>query len=255
MKKSGRQFIIASGFLLLAGCISTTTGPAEVEPDPVAAAQLNYELGARYYQNGSYDLARDRLLYSLEIDPKNATAHSVLALTYEQLDNIRLATESYESAVRVAPRNYDILNTYAVFLCRQGQPDEGVKYFERAVNATENDDEEITLTNAGTCMLNKPDLAAAETYFRRALEYKATYGDALINMALLKNRAEEYMSARAFFQRYLASNLPAPEILYAACKNEVALGDERAKSEYANRILREYPQSRQARQVLESACQ
>ncbi len=253
MKKSEQNLLLSAVLLLMAGCISTTTGPAEVDPDPVAAAQLNYELGARYYQQGSYDLARERLLYSLEINPKNAIAHSVLALTYEQLDNIRLATESYEDAVRVAPRNYDILNTYAVFLCRQGQHDEGVKYFERAAEATENDDEEITLTNAGMCMREKPDMAAAEDYFRRALEFKPTYGDALVNMAIIKNQQQEYMSSRAFMQRFLASNIPSPDVLLMAYRNEEALGDDRAKTEYANRLLREFPQSAEAREVLQAS--
>lgn len=253
MKKSDQILILVSSFLLLAGCISTTTGPAEVEADPEQAAELNYQLGARYYRQGSYALARDRLLYSLELNPRNAVAYSVLALTYEQLDSVRLATEAYEDAVRVAPRNYDILNTYAVFLCRQGDHDEGVKYFERAAEATENDDEEIALTNAGMCMREKPDLAAAEGYFRRALEYKATYGEALINLALMKNQQQDYMSSRAFIQRYLSSNPPSASVLYLAWQNEVELGDDRATAEYANRILREYPQSAEARQVLASA--
>ena len=106
--------------IVLGGCVSTTTGPPTSEPDQEEAADLLYQLGARYYRNGKYDLARDRLLMSIEKDPRNATAYSTLALTYEQLDNLRLATESYESAVRIAPKDFSVLNTYAVFLCRYG---------------------------------------------------------------------------------------------------------------------------------------
>ena len=46
--------------VLLAGCISTTTGTAPREANNSEAAELNYQLGARYYQNGQYELARDR---------------------------------------------------------------------------------------------------------------------------------------------------------------------------------------------------
>ncbi len=92
------------GFLVLlalAGCVSTTTGPSpRPEADMAYAAELNYQLGARYFNKGNYELARDRLVYSLELDPKNAVAYSVLALTYENLVNIRLATESYEQAAK-----------------------------------------------------------------------------------------------------------------------------------------------------------
>ena len=91
MRKSEHFLLGFVGALLLSGCISTTTGPAKSEPNTAEAADLNYQLGARYYRNGQYELARDRLMYSIDLQPKNAIAHSTLALTYERLDNIRLA--------------------------------------------------------------------------------------------------------------------------------------------------------------------
>jgi len=250
----GRHFLIGlAGALLLSGCISTTTGPAKSEANTAEAADLNYQLGARYYRNGQYELARDRLLYSIELTPKNAVAHSTLALTYQRLDNTRLAAESYEQAVKIAPQNYDVLNTYAVFLCRQGGYDEAIKYFDRAIKVRENDDVEITLTNAGTCLIQKPDPVKAERYFREALDHKSTYGDALFQLCLLKQRTGEYLAARAFLQRYLASNMPSAEVLYLGMQIEANLGDERARTDYSNRLLREFPQSPEARKVLESS--
>ena len=241
--------------LVLGGCISTTSGPPKSEPDQAEAADLLYQLGARYYRNGQYELARDRLLMAIEKDPRNAIAHSTLALTYEQLDNLRLATESYETALRIAPQDFSVLNTYAVFLCRYGKFDDAQKYFDRAINIRENDDAEITLTNAGICMMEKPDPVQAEKYFRAALDYKAGYGDALIRLCDLKYKGGEYLSARAFMQRYLASNVPTPDVLYLGYQIEDALGDERERTEYSNQILRQFPQSAEAKKVLESYSQ
>ena len=73
----------------------------------------------------------------LNSTPSNPIAHSTLALTYERLENTRLATEYYEKAVKIAPRNFDVLNTYAVFLCRQGEYDEAIKNFDRAIAVIE----------------------------------------------------------------------------------------------------------------------
>lgn len=253
MRMSDRILGSLAILLLASGCVSSTTGPAKSEADPKGAAELNYQLGARYYRNGNYELARERLLHSLELEPRNAVALSALALTYEQLDNVRLATEAYERAVQVAPRNFDVLNTYAVFLCRQGRYDEAVSHFDRAIDVPENDDVEVTLTNAGVCMAEKPDLARAEEYFREALNHKSSYGDALLRLSLIKKNQGEFLQARAFLQRYLASNPPSASILYLGLEIEKELGDERARTEYANRILREYPRSAEARQVLESS--
>jgi type IV pilus assembly protein PilF len=240
--------------LLLTGCVTETTvsnAPAS-NADDGDAAELNYQLGARYLRNGNYDLARDRLLLSIELEPRNAVAHYTLALTYEQLDNERLAAESYENAVRIAPRDFNVQNAYAVFLCRQERYDEARKQFDRAIKVPENDFSEITMTNAGVCMMQKPDFEAAEAYFRQALERRPTYGEALLQLSLLKFTAEDYLSARAFLQRYLSANIPTASVLYLGVRIEEELGDERARTDYSNRILREFPQSAEARKILES---
>lgn len=249
MKMSDSWICLVASGLLLAGCVSTTSGPPAPAADEADAAELNYQLGARYYRNGNYELARDRLLYSIELDPKRAVAHTTLALTYEQLGNLRLATDAYERAIRTAPRDFDVLNTYAVFLCRQSRFAEAETYFERAVREETNDNAEVMLTNAGVCMVQLPDLEKAESYFRRALERRPTYGEALIQLSLLKRAQGDNFNARAFLQRYLRDNPASASVLLLGVQIEKDLGDERARVDYANRLLRDFPTSPEARQV------
>jgi type IV pilus assembly protein PilF len=253
MKTSERLLLACVLSLLMAGCVQTTTTVGGVRPDADEndAAELNYQLGARYYRNGSYELARDRLLTSIELNPRNAVAHYTLALTYEALGNLRLATESYDESVRIAPRNHQVQNAYAVFLCKQRNYEDARRHFDRAAEIKTNDDPEITLTNAGVCMMQQPDRAAAESYFRQALEHKSNYGEALIQMAVLKHATGEDLNARAFLQRYLAANPAAADVLYLGVEIEEALGDERARTEYAEQILRDFPTSPQARLILD----
>jgi len=246
--------VISAAVLMLAlfssGCVSTTTGTPPPEMDEVDAAESNYQLGARYYQNGSFELARDRLLRAIELNPRHAMAYSTLGLTYEKLDNPRLATEYFEKSVRVAPRNFDVLNNYAVYLCNTRDFSGARRYFERAAGHPENDDAEVTLTNAGTCMLQQPDAEAAEAFYRQALEHKETYGEALLQLSLLKFRQQDYLHARAFLQRYMSSNITTAGILYLAAEIENKLGNDRGREEYVDRLLREFPQSPEARRAL-----
>jgi len=240
--------------LLLIGCVQTTTHTGGVNPDADQgdAAELNYQLGARYYRNGNYELARDRLLSSIERNPRNAVAHYTLALAYEKLENLRLATESYEAAVRIAPRDFNVQNAYAVFLCNQGQYDKARDHFDSAIEFVNNDNAEITMTNAGVCLMQKPDAVAAEAYFRLALNTKTNYGEALIQLSLLKFSAQDYPAARAFLQRYLSSNLPTASVLYLGVRIEEELGDDRARTDFSNQILRDFPQSPEARRILQT---
>jgi type IV pilus assembly protein PilF len=251
VRNSGALALVA--LIALSACVSTTTtGPARMEVDEGNAAQQYYQLGARYYRAGNYELARDRLLRALEFNPRLAIAHSTLALTYEQLDVPRLAAEHYGLAVRYEPRNDAVRNTYAVFLCRQGDFDEAQKQFERIARNAENDDPEIALTNAGVCMAQKPDLELAEDFFRQALERKRDYPEALLQMALLKRRIEEPMSARAFLQRYMAVQPPTPSILMLAVQIEEDMGDDNARRDYMRQLLDEFPDSAEARRLQET---
>ena len=68
MKKSEKFLVGVALLLALSGCVSSTTGPPESKPDDDDASDLNYQLGARYYFNGDYDLARD--LYIVLGDPQ-----------------------------------------------------------------------------------------------------------------------------------------------------------------------------------------
>lgn len=238
--------------MLCSACISTTTGRASPEADNSDAAGLNYELGRRYYQNGKYELARDRLLLSIKFDAKNEVAHSMLGLTYEALGNLRLARASYEEAARVGPRNFDMKNTYAVFLCRQRDFVAAEREFTQAASHPENDNAEVTLTNAGVCMVQKPDLDAAEGLFRQALDRRANYGEALLQLCLLKFRQEDYLAARAFLQRFMSTSKSSAGVLYLGAQIEQKLGDERARKQYEDQLLREFPTSPEARKVLEA---
>jgi len=251
---TNRAKLLASGLavLLVSACVSTSSGPPVRTEDTAEAANQYYSLGARYYRNGQYELARDRLKHALTFDPKLAIAHSVLALTYQALDVPRLAEEHFELAVRFEPKNISVRNTYAVYLCQQREFDKARAQFERVINNPENDDPEVMLTNAGVCMVQKPAPAEAETYFRRALSEKPGYGEALLQMALLKRQAGDQLSARAFLQRYLGSNPSSAAILYLAVQIEKDIGNARASTDYTHQLLRDFPTSEEARRLMEA---
>ena len=249
MKKS--EFIVLAllAGLSLSGCVTTTSGTPPPVADDDDAAELNFQLGARYYQNGSYELARDRLTLAVELEPKMAKAHSTLGLTYEAIGNTRLATESYENAIKAAPKDFNVQNTYAVFLCKQRDFKGAKKYFEKSASAPTNDFSERTLTNGGVCMMQEPDLAEAERLFRKALEQRPTYGEALLQLCLLKYQEQDYLSSRAFLQRYMAVNAVTAGVLYLASEIESKLGNDRGQAEFVDQLLSEFPDSSEAGKV------
>ena len=250
--KTSEHIVTAAVFcLILTACVTTTSGRTTPPANTADAAELNYELGARYLRNGRYELARDRLKLSLELDPKRAIAWSNLALTYEHLGILRLAEESHKQAVRAEPRNFDVRDAYATYLCRQNRFDDAGKHFERAIRAPDNDNAEFTLTNAGVCMAQRPDYSKAEAFFRQALERRSNHPEALLQLSLLKHKTGDNLIARAFLQRYLGVVDATPGVLFLGVQIEEELGDERARASYVNQLLRNFPNSAEARRVLE----
>jgi len=251
MMRAGKMLLLVGALsIALAGCISSTTGRARVEPNKDNAAQQYYELGARYYRAGNYTIARDRLKLALDFSPRMAIAHSTLALTYEQLEVPRLAAEHHALAVRYEPRNIDVRNNYAVFLCQNDRFDDAREQFERAAGIADNDNAETALTNAGACMMQKPDYEQAEAYFRQALARKNNHPEALLQLATLKRRTDDPLSARAFLQRFMASQPTTPAILMLAIDIENDMGDDDAREEYRMQLIEQFPSSPEARRLL-----
>ena len=249
MMTRANLLVVTAIISILCGCVSSTTEVRRYEEEDDAADQ-NYQLGVQYFRKGNYDLARDRLIRAVEFDPRMAAAHSMLALTYVQLGNTRLATESFNSSVRYGPNDQDVRNAYAVFLCGQGRYDDAQEQFDRAIAIRVNDNPEIMMSNAGVCMAKKPDLELAEQYFRQALTRRPTYGEALIQLAALKHRTGDNFNAGAFIQRYLATNEASAAVLYLAIQIETANGNDRAATDLMNQLLRDFPDSAEARQTL-----
>ena len=252
MAHAARYLFMSTSCCWLVACISTTTGDPVSNPSDTDAAGINYQLGIEYYQKGNYQLARDRLILSTELDPKRPIVWSTLATTYEQLDNLRLAEEAHNKALKTGPNNFDVLNSYAVFLCRQQRYDAAEKQFERSIKARTNDNPELMMTNAGVCLAQRPDYPKAESYFRRALERRPDYGEALLQMALLKHQTADDLTARAFIQRYLSTNPGGPGSLYLCVLIEDNLGDVSAKTECSNSLLRDYPDSVESQRILQN---
>ena len=139
--------------LVMAGCISSQTVTGNSEPTD-EAFEHNYQLGAQYYRNGSYELARARLERAIELESKDASAHSLLALTLVQLGNDRLATESFERSVRLDPDDEDVRNAFAVYLCQQGEYDNALEQLDRAEKLIPGLRNWIVHENIGTPLTN-----------------------------------------------------------------------------------------------------
>jgi type IV pilus assembly protein PilF len=238
---------------MLAACVSNS-GEArkDKQSSDKDAASYNLQLGVGYLRRGDLQLAKDKLEKAVEQDPDLADAHMALAFLYEQIQQEADAERHFKRATRLEPNNPDVQNTYGAFLCKQGKTREAVAAFEKAAGIPLYRTPEAAYTNAGVCVLNDGQLDAADRYFREALGKNPRYGEALLQLASLSLQREQYLPARAFLQRYLDGNKPNAEVLWLGVRIERAMGDAEAAKRYSSQLKKNFPESDETRQLLES---
>jgi type IV pilus assembly protein PilF len=93
------------------------------------------------------------------------------------------------------------------------------------------------------------DLTAANDYLRRALRIEADFPDALLNMSKLNFERQNYLSSRAFMQRYEAVASHGADTLLLAYRIEMASSDNRAASRYKLILETNFPESNQTAEL------
>lgn len=248
-----RTLLLAS-MLVLAACVTETTGNLRPQspPDLVEAARINTQLGADYARQGRFDVAEEKLRKAVEQDDRYAPAHTALAYVLTQNGNTADAEREYRRSLSLAPDDAGTHNNFGVFLCGQGKYAEADKSFRAALAERNYSTPEAAWTNAGVCQLKAGNKVAAEDAFREALKLNPEFPDALAQIALITYRQGDWLRTRAFIQRYEKVGSRTPEILLIAAGTERQLGDRVAARRYEQALLREFPESDQAVQLLKN---
>lgn len=238
--------------LLAAGCASSGATRGS-DDDAESPAAVNTELGFAYMRRGDHEVALQKLNRALELDPEYADAHTGLAVLYEQIGKPEQALEHYRKAVEFAPESGNAHNNLGQFLCKRGEYEASERHFRQAMNDPFYKTPEVAYTNAGICVQRIPAMDRAEEYFRAALEARPKYPNALYRLSRLKFERGEYMSARAFLERYSDVAPMTPEVLYLGVRIERNLGDEGAARGYASALNSQFPDSPEARRLADSS--
>lgn len=236
--------------LVLSACASQA--PTQFESDPHEAARLNAQLGAQYLRNDRLQLAKNKLDKALQQNPDNADAHAIYGLLSMRLNEPDAAREHFETALDLRPRDPQILNNFGTFLCGEGDYQAGIERFLQAAENPLYGTPAYAYANAGRCARQAGDVDAAREHLRHALDLDRNMATALFDLTRLELDRGRARRAQEYIERYHEVATPAPESLWLAIRVDRALGNERAASEHGERLLRDFPDSRQADRFLET---
>ena len=248
--KPGKLLVCVVAVVMLAACTSSAERQREKEA-ATRGAMAYTELGIEYFRRGDYEMSRAKLEKALELDPDLPQAHGAIAVLYEKVGEATLAEQHYKKAIRLNPDNAREQNNYGQFLCFQERYQEANKEFMKAAKSPFYASTQVPLTNAGLCAKRVPDAAQAEQYFRQALQVDPEFAPALLQMAIVKFETGQFLSARAYLERFQQVAEHNPASLWLAVQTEFALSDPAASGRYAILLKKNFPKSEQAIMLLE----
>lgn len=240
-----KRTIVAVCVLMLSACASSpgTRSAKSANTSNANAAELQVKLGQGYMEQGDYEVALEKLRRAIELDPGSADAQTVIAVLYEQIGRRELAEKHYRRSVELKPEAGMMLNNFGGFLCRTGRYDESIVQFTKALDDPFYRTPEAALANAGSCARQAGRADQAEQFYREALKRKPEDASVLLDMADMMFRAGNFMSARAFMQRYQSLGSPTAQALALAVRIERGLGDKPAADRYLDELRRVFPDS------------
>lgn len=239
--------ILSATLLALAGC----TGASDRAKKRDDASNYNMQLGMAYLNRGDLGLAKEKLDRAVKENPGDPSVHSAMAMLQDRLGHPDLADKEFKAALNLGPRSPDVLNNYAVYLCRSGRVDEGVKIFEEAARNALYRTPEAAYTNAGVCLRGAKRDTQAAMSFQRALRIKPGFAEAAYQLADLDFRRGEVQSARETVDQFVAAFEPTADLLLIGVQVARKQGDRVAEEKFARKLRMDFPSSDQTRALAE----
>lgn len=240
--------------VVLSGCAGSPAGQGanrdwvtdSDEPEARKRARVRLELATGYFEQGQTRVALDEVKQAINADPSFAAAYSLRGLIFMRLNDLPLAEESFQQALRIAPRDGDILHNLGWMYCQTQRYREATQAFERALQSPNYLSAARTWMTQGVCQARAGQLPEAERSLTRAFELDASNPITTFNLALLLHQRGESEKARFYIRRLNNSELANAESLWLGIKVENRLQNREAARQLGEQLRRRFPGSPEA---------
>ncbi len=237
----------------LAACATTQEAGELSATDSKEASTLNVQLALGYIERDQLGVAQEKLEKAIKQNPSNIDAFTTMAYLKTIIGEHEEAENYYLEALDIKSNDPNIHNNYGGLLCQMGRYEEGLEEIKLAYENPFYESQYLAYANAGTCYIKMKDYVKAEKMLRKALRDQPNYASGLLSMAEIGVETEKHLMARAYIQRYHAREAATAESLWLQIRAEKALGAEEHYLKYARQLLKEYPDSDEAGMLEELA--
>lgn len=223
------------------------------EADSKTRARARVDLAAGYYRSGQLGVALEEAKRATTIDPAFAEAYGLLGLIYMDMGERRDADENFQRALRLDPSSAELNNNYGWFLCQTGRERESIEYFTRAIRDPLYTTPARANQNAGSCLMQVKDYAAAEPFLRRSFELDAVNPTTKYQLSRLYLATGKIERASFYYNILTKSVESSAETIWLGLRIARANGDLRRETQLANELRERFPRSVEAAALAKGA--
>ena len=163
------------------------------------------DLGYQYYGEGAYEDAIKIANKILSQDPKNADAHYILAICYDDQGDMDKAIEEYNNTINADP-TFASAYYYCglIYVYQLGDYDKAISYLEDyATHAYYDYDKGLANFELGNCYFDLEDYRKAGEYYKKTLKYIPDDGLTYYNLGAAYYNLGEYDTAAGYYKKYI----------------------------------------------------
>jgi type IV pilus biogenesis/stability protein PilW len=227
--------------------------------EPIVRNQANFDemaatrvtLGLGYLKMGNMSQAKLNLEKAKQFSPALVQVHTAFAHYYETVGESKLAIESFEQALTIKVDSADTLNNYGVFLCRQDKVAAAEVQFLKAIAVPSYLLVSQSYENLASCYLHIDDFDKSGMYLNKAIFHSPNRTTPILQMVRLQYAMADFKESKRFLQKFERNTQRfTADYLALAYKVYWKLGQRRTAGNYANMLVKMYPQSWEAKQYL-----
>jgi Tfp pilus assembly protein PilF len=212
----------------LAGCASRGKPRlAKVSEESERKAVAHYNVGVHHLSQGSTALAIRELQAAVEANPNDPWIHLALAEGYRRKAKIAEAERHLMRSLEVSPEFHNARLTLSALYIQTGRYEQAVGEAQRLVDDPTFPAPWQALTNLGYAQFRLGRLGEARGTLQLALEYRAFYWPAILDLAILEAQEGRKLEAVERFKKVLTHD-PGPlvvaEVNYRLAEVYVSLG-------------------------------
>lgn len=237
---------LASGLLLLSGCVTTVEGTTREVGTPEERVRAHIDLARGYLEEGNYLRARAPLEKALAVDSTSVEAHVLKAIVHQREEENALAETHYRSALSHDPDNAQALNNFGSFLFAQGRVEEAIVPLRKAVDDPAYQARGQAYENLGLVELSLDNVEAAQAAFSRALMLGQRQPRSSLELAALYYDQGNYVLATEYYTQFRNAARQTPRSLCLGMQLAGALGASDELASYTLALRNLYPGSAEA---------